>query len=95
MTDSPTFPNQLFPLGQVAATVGALDYIHTELALALLRRHATGDWGELDDNDRERNDIAVQEGLRIVSAYALSDVTVLCITEADRSATTFLLPSER
>jgi hypothetical protein len=103
MIVSPTFQEQLFPLGQVVATPGVLDRIDdTRVFLRLLKRHATGDWGDLDADDRERNDVAVQEGMRVFSAYVLSDhrdsnagtFRVWVITEWDRSATTFLLPSE-
>ena len=41
------------------------------------------------------NDQALAEGLRLLSAYRLkSNVSVWVITEADRSATTLLLPDE-
>jgi hypothetical protein len=61
----------------------------------LLRRHVSGDWGDLDDDDRRANAEALETGARILSAY----VTVLgerlwIITEADRSLTTILRPDE-
>jgi hypothetical protein len=59
------------------------------------RGHATGDWGELDDHDRVENEYSLVHGLRLLSAYRLKDQTkIWIITEADRSATTLLLPSE-
>jgi len=58
-------------------------------------RHLTGDWGEVDDHDRRENELSVVQGFRLLSAYTLSNGTKLwIITEADRSATTLLLPSE-
>jgi hypothetical protein len=69
----------------------------------MLRRHAEGDWGEVDQHDWKANDAALKEGTRpvkhgiqsdLLSAYTLNDTKVFLITEADRSATTFLLPSE-
>lgn len=86
-------PKPLFPLGQVVATPGALD-----LGVNLypyLRRHQCGDWGELDAEDRTQNDFSVRNGLRLLSAYRTpSGTRFWIITEADRSATTVLLPSE-
>ena len=63
--------------------------------LDLIRRHVTGDWSELDEHDQAENRFSVGRDLRILSAYTLSTgVKVWIITEADRSATTILLPSE-
>ena len=59
-------------------------------------RHAAGDWGELDSEDQAANGWAVVFGdERLLSAYRLADTTrIWVITEADRSATTVLLPEE-
>ena len=60
-----------------------------------LARHANGDWGELSESDREANEYALKHGLRVLSAYTLSSgEKIWIITEADRSRTTILLPSE-
>lgn len=60
-----------------------------------LRRHAQGDWGDLDEHDRAANDRALIEGTRLFSAYKTSTGTKFwIITEADRASTTVLLPSE-
>jgi hypothetical protein len=88
----------LFPLGQVVSTPGALDAFSAEgtTGLEFLRRHITGHWGDLCDVDKRENDFAVTRALRIFSAYTLprTKVKIWIITEADRSATTFLLPEE-
>ncbi len=87
----------LFELGQVVATPGALQALQEaeQLPAAFLDRHVSGDWGELGDEDTQANERALHEGLRILSAYTTSDgVKLWVITEADRSATTMLLPSE-
>jgi len=62
----------------------------------LLKRRATGDWGDLSEDDRRENALSVAENFRILSAYTLprTGVKVWVITEADRSATTLLLPDE-
>ena len=87
----------LFSLGQVVGTPGALEALAQaqEEPLELLARHVTGDWGELDDEDMAQNDFSVKNNLRILSSYTLqSGAKIWLITEADRSATTILLPSE-
>ena len=61
---------------------------------AALRRHESGDWGTLCDEDREANDVAVREQLRLVSVYHSDGSKFYVITEWDRSATTVLLPEE-
>ena len=89
---------QLFPLGHVVMTSGAAA-LGVDFS-SFLARHAQGDWGdELDAFDQRQNDLAVKEGYRILSAYNVlirNDETerIWLITEADRSATTILLPSE-
>ena len=63
--------------------------------LAFLIRHVCGDWGDLDEHDHGENELSVREGFRILSSYNLPDGERLwIITEADRSATTLLLPDE-
>jgi hypothetical protein len=92
-----TVARDRFSLGQTVATPGALEaFARTgEEPLPFLAQHATGIWGELDDEDKAENDLAVQHGFRILSAYRLADDTrIWVITEADRSATTILLPEE-
>ena len=86
------------PLGRLCATPGALRAAETVGQVALLelvRRHATGDWGELSADDWRANERALRDGTRLLSAYRLSTgVRVWIITEWDRSLTTILLPSE-
>lgn len=60
-----------------------------------MRRHAKGDWGDLDVEDLQANDAALKSGGRLVSSYRTESGTKFwIITEADRSATTVLLPEE-
>lgn len=88
----------LFSLGQIVATPGALSALGDEGtgAEALLKRHVTGDWGDLSEDDRQENELSINEGLRILSAYKLprTGAKLWVITEADRSVTTVLLPDE-
>lgn len=89
--------NQLFPLGHVVATPGVLEILAAAGVdpTALLDRQVVGDWGELRGEDWHENESSLNRGLRLLSSYPLSDgQKVWIITEADRSATTLLLPSE-
>jgi hypothetical protein len=54
--------------------------------------HVRGDWGDLDEEDKKENEFSVLRRLRILSAYKVRDEKFWLITEADRSATTILLP---
>ena len=86
-----------FPLGRIVATPGALAALEEagESPGTFLKRHVTGDWGEVDEHDRQENEFSVAHGFRLLSAYTVTNGTKLwIITEADRSATTILLPSE-
>ena len=84
------------PLGKVVATPGALKLLSeaSEDLFGYLARHATGDWGELCAFDRRQNEIALRDGLRVLSSYPVGRESVWIITEADRSVTTILLPEE-
>jgi hypothetical protein len=87
----------LFPLGRCVATPGALEALAQagEAAWTYFNRHVRGDWGEVCEEDKHANDDALRNGERLLSAYRTSTgVKVWVITEADRSATTVLLPEE-
>lgn len=86
-----------FLLGQVVATPGAIAAMEEagQSPLDFLQRHASGDWGDLDDADKQENEFSLEKTLRLFSAYHTKrDQKLWVITEADRSATTILLPSE-
>ena len=86
----------LFPLGHVVATPGALDALQdaAQNAQEFLARHVHGDWGELTDDDWRENNFSLTRALRLLSTYRLTNgEKIWVLTEADRSATTLLLPS--
>lgn len=94
---SPQAIRPLFPLGRLLITPGA----QTALAQAgrspsdFVRRHHCGDFGDLDEEDLAANRAALHYGTRLLSSYVIDeDCTLWIITEADRSATTLLLPEE-
>ena len=84
-------------LGTVVATPGALTALEEacESSLGYLMRHASRDWGEVPPEDWEENEFSIERDLRVLSAYTLRNGTkIWIITEADRSITTILLPTE-
>lgn len=89
-------PLPLFRLGRIVATRGVLKHLerHGIQADPYLRRHVRGDWGDVPPPDALANDQAVKDGSRILSSYEVAGRKVWLITEADRSVTTLLFPSE-
>lgn len=86
-----------FPLGRVSMTRGvhALVLEGRLDPSTLLQRHVTGDWGDLDDEDKRENEMSIEDGSRLMSSYRIdATLTVWVITEAGRQVTTILLPSE-
>ena len=86
-----------FELGQVVMTQGVAQLLGSmphELLMPCLVRHQNGDWGNVCTEDKVTNDEATRHGFRILSEYTFAGERVWLITEADRSVTTFLLPSE-
>jgi hypothetical protein len=111
---SPEAPCSVYPLfriGRTFATPGALALLqrHGIHAGYLLRRHSSGDFGDVNADSVRDNLRAVADGSRVLSSYRLLDDltlarmtpeekrrshTVWCITEADQSSTTLLADSE-
>jgi hypothetical protein len=84
-----------FPLGQTVITRNAMDKLHPEDIPIALGRHVSGDWGDVCDEDRRENELSLAKGFRLLSVYRdRNDVKFWIITEADRSATTVLLPED-
>ena len=87
----------LFTLGHVVATPGALAAIEKagQQPGDFLARHISGDWGDVPPEDIKENELSLQQGFRLLSAYHTSAGDKLwVITEADRSSTCILLPEE-
>ena len=87
-------------LGQVVWTRGVNDRMSEDAEFAKhvlsgLKRHKFGDWGDVCEEDKGANAHALVEGSRILSSYGKdTDQHIWIITEADRSVTTVLFPSE-
>ena len=95
-------PKPLFESRQNLATPAAIQALAaSQVALEdLLQRHFAGEWGDVDPDDGQENDRALDTGARILSAYVLpTGGRVWVMTEAAsaagiRQATTILLPTE-
>jgi len=84
-----------FHLGQTVITRNAMHQLNPEDVLSCLGRHARCDWGECGPHDAEENELSLEEGFRLLSVYHdRNGVKFWIITEADRSATTVLLPED-
>jgi len=86
-----------FALGHVRTTRAALleMIVAGQDPMTLLRRHAWGDWGDVDGAYRTRNDQAVIRGDYLISAYLLGTrVEIWIVTNADRSLSMFLRSEE-
>lgn len=89
----------LMEFGMILATRGVADYAEQSPAFGaelsrIFARYLRGDWGDVCQEDWEQNDYAVKAGERVLGSYNTSAGKVWIITEWDRSATTFLFPSE-
>ena len=89
-----------FNPGQLVMTRGVNDMMannedfasHVRLSVI---RHMAGDWGNVSDEDRVENELAMQEGDRLFSVYKKEGLPkIWIITEWDRSVTTVLFPEE-
>lgn len=100
-------PGQIVSTNNIAVICEAYPEFSTFVTNSM-RRHLTGDWGDLDNDDKHSNNEALacpidrikEVGDRILSAYnfqqlpGVNDTKIWIITEHDRSVTTILFPSE-
>ena len=85
-----------FETGNLYVTVGVNALVNDDRVglLEIVARHMNCDWGDVCEEDKQSNNEALLHDYRLLSSYQLNNETVWIITEADRSATTILLPSE-
>jgi hypothetical protein len=83
-------------LGSVVITRNCLDWFNEKGTepLPYYRRHVSGDWGDLGDDDKQLNDQALIDNGRLLSAYVVAGQKLYVITEHDRSVTTMMLAEE-
>jgi hypothetical protein len=89
--------NLKFSAGRLVATPAALQALAEsgQTPDFFLQKHLSGDWGDVDDEDRLLNEEALRNGTRLLSAYkTLNGIRLWIITEADRSSTCILKPEE-
>ena len=82
-------------LGRLVMTANAEATLCPVDVFTAVDRHAHGDWGEVDEDDRKENELSLAQGFRLLSVYHdAAGVKFWIITEADRSSTTVLLPED-
>lgn len=81
-------------MGKIVATHAAIGCFGIGFITDCLKRHASGDWGDVSSETRRENDRADETQSSIFSVYKTESGTLWIITEWDRSATTALLPEE-
>ena len=87
-------------IGQLVVTRGVAEELErssefAEFVRKSFSRHATGDWGDLCEEDRAYNDYSLASGGRLFSSYNYNeDTKIWIITEWDHSYTTILFPEE-
>lgn len=88
----------LFPIGALIFSEG-VDRLMREGRLdpmPHLQRHTRGDWGDVDDDRWQTNNVALGSGEQLESMYRVHrELSICVVTEADRSATRILLMTER
>ena len=92
-------PTDLFDSGQLLLSQSVKHLVENRLLnlSPYLDRHLAGDWGELCEDDWNRNQRALKTGDRLISCYDISagdETRLWIITDMNRGATTLLLPSD-
>lgn len=88
-------PLARFRLGKIVSTPNALEQLTPDDILRAIGRHQAGDWGDVDEHDRQENELALVQGGRLLSVYhTASGVKFWLITEANREYTTVLMPED-
>ena len=92
---------QKFGTGSLVMTRGVADKVAENEHIAKfmvdsLARHCVGDWGDLEQCDKDENELSLGKRLRLLSSYESDNglPKIWIITEADRSVTTVLFPEE-
>ena len=95
-----------FELGEIVVTSEVARFMNenwkfSKFVLGCLKKYISCEWGDMDEDDREANDNAVDEDERILACYPIPDDIpidwedrIYIITEWDRSYTTILFSSE-
>lgn len=87
-------PATKFPLGRIVMTANAGQQLTATAVVESLRRHASGDWGDVPPEDAKQNEFGLKHGERLFSVYGVDRNRFWIITERDRSVTTVLMPED-
>ena len=95
MSSTASYPIAKFRLGRIVATPNALAKLTQPDILLAIKRHQSGDWGDVGAEGAQENELSLKKGFRLFSVYhSALGVKFWLITEADRSQTTVLLPED-
>ncbi|WP_411825366.1 methyltransferase [Luteolibacter sp. AS25] len=87
----------LFPTGELlisdSVTTKGIKY------LPFLRRHLSGDWGDVDQYTSDSNHQSLKEGNEILSQYSLQDIGITedlltIVSASDREYTVVFFPND-
>ena len=97
--NNPAIRVALFPPGRIVETPGAFEALQRNVANSseYVCRHCHGDYGEMTEEDVQRNSASLEYGGRVMSSFSLPDKTTLWIITDDvtgQAVTTLLLPDE-
>jgi hypothetical protein len=88
---------KIFDLGEVVITRNCIQYCQDNDIdpIIYIKRHASGDWGDIIKADQEMNQTALKTKQdRLFSAYLVQGIKLYCITEHDYTVTTLMLSSD-
>ena len=90
---------RMFSLGQTVTTRGIWNWMISDPRFCreideAIQWHASYDWGDLCEEDKQMNDLSLYNNGRLLSAYDTNQGKIWIITEWDRSVTTILFPNE-
>ena len=73
----------MFELGQLVATPSIVDLMEedqkfNDFVMESITKHHSGNWGDLEDEDKDENDRALANGTRILSAYKWKKKIFFC-----------------
>ena len=86
-----------FELGAIGVTPGAAGVLDAAglHPIDVIARHIQGDWGDVDVEWAQENELAVEQGGRIASVYVLpTGARVGVVTQPDGSETTVIKPED-
>ena len=103
MTDTKTTPGASLPgrsrtrnsrFGKIIIRPLAREQLDPTAVQQALSRHVSGDWGDVDTDNRKVNDLSLKKGYSLHSVYRTGEKEFWIITEEDRSLTTVLMREE-